>query len=135
MAMPLDTVGIPQPRPRLTNADWPQYVQLLGDLGAPAGLLTDMDPTGFFAAAGCVDGQRVAAAIAYDHRGDCGIYNVSTMPHARRRGLGTALTVQLLHDARQRGCTTASLQATEMAEHLYSELGFRDLGRFIEYMR
>jgi ribosomal protein S18 acetylase RimI-like enzyme len=135
MAMSLDAIDMPQPHPRLPSTDWPQYVQVLGELGAPEGVLTDMDPTGFHTVLGCLDGQRVAAAIAYDHRGDCGIYNVGTMPHARRRGLGTALTAQLLHDARQRGCTTSSLQATEMAEHLYAEVGFRDLGRFIEYAR
>jgi ribosomal protein S18 acetylase RimI-like enzyme len=135
MAMTLDAIERPRSRFAITSADWPQYVQMLGSLGAPEGLLTEMDPSGFHAAVALVDGQRVAAAIAYDHDGDCGIYNVGTMPHARRRGLGTALTAQLLHDARQRGCTTASLQATEMAEHLYSQLGFRDLGRFIEYVR
>jgi ribosomal protein S18 acetylase RimI-like enzyme len=135
MSMSLAAIGMAQPRPRLPSAGWPQYVQVLGALGAPEGLLVDMDPTGFHAAIGCVDDQRVAAAVAYDHGGDCGIYNVGTMPHARRQGLATALTAQLLHDARQRGCTSASLQATEMAEHLYAELGFRDLGRFIEYMR
>jgi ribosomal protein S18 acetylase RimI-like enzyme len=135
MAMSLDAIQIPQPHPRLTSTDWPHYVQVLGELGAPEGVLSNMDPTDFHAAVGCVDGQRVAAAIAYDYGGDSGIYNVGTMPHARRRGLGTALTAQLLHDARQRGCTTASLQATEMAEHLYAEVGFRDLGRFIEYVR
>jgi ribosomal protein S18 acetylase RimI-like enzyme len=135
MAMSLRSIDMPQPQPRLTSADWPQYVQVLGELGAPEGLLTGMDPTGFHAVLGCLDGQRVAAAIAYDHRGDCGVYNVGTMPHARRRGLGTALTAQLLHDARQRGCMTASLQATEIAEDLYAALGFRDLGRFIEYVR
>jgi ribosomal protein S18 acetylase RimI-like enzyme len=135
MAMGLDALEKPQARFPVRSADWSQYVELLGRLGAPHGLLTDMDPTGFSAVFGCVDEQRVAGAIAFEHGGDCGIYNVGTMPHARRRGLGTALTAQLLHDARQRGCTTASLQATEMAEHLYSELGFRDLGRFIEYVR
>ena len=31
----------------------------------------------------------VAAALAYDCGGDCGIYNVGTLEHARRRGLGT----------------------------------------------
>jgi ribosomal protein S18 acetylase RimI-like enzyme len=135
MAMSLDTIHMPQPHPRLMSTDWPHYVQILGELGAPEGVLTDMDPTDFHAAVGCVDGQRVAAAIAYDYGGDSGIYNVGTLPHARRRGLGTALTAQLLHDARQRGCTTASLQATEIAEHLYAEVGFRDLGLLIEYVR
>src|SRR5690349_9485415 len=111
IAMSLDAIGLPQPDARLASADWPQYVQVLGELGAPEGLLIDMDPTDFHAAVGCIDRQRVAAAIAYDHGGDCGIYNVGTMPHARRRGLATALTARLVRDARQRGCTTASLQA------------------------
>jgi hypothetical protein len=37
-------------------------------------------------------------------------------------------------DARDRGCETASLQSTPMAERLYAALGFRDLGRFLEYV-
>jgi hypothetical protein len=31
-------------------------------------------------------------------------------------------------DARQRGCTTVSLQATDVGERLYARLGFRRLG-------
>ena len=61
---------------------------------------------------GRLGGEDVATALAFDHRGDCGIYNVGTLEHARRRGLGTALTLLQLHDARARGCQTASLQAT-----------------------
>ena len=55
---------------------------------------------------------RLATALAFDFGDDCGIYNVGTLEHARRRGLGTALTARLLHDARARGRRTASLQAT-----------------------
>ena len=76
----------------------------------------------------------VATALAFDFGDDCGIYNVGTLEHARRRGLGTALTARLLHDARARGRRTASLQATAMAERLYAALGFRDLGRILEFV-
>ena len=76
----------------------------------------------------------VATALAYDHDEDRGIYNVGTRPHARRRGLATGVTTALLRDALARGCVTASLQATPMAERLYAGLGFRDLGRFFEYV-
>jgi len=69
-----------------------------------------------------------------DLDGDCGIYNVGTLEHARRRGLATALTAIQLHDARARGCETASLQATQTAERLYAGIGFRDLGRILEYI-
>jgi hypothetical protein len=33
-----------------------------------------------------------------------------------------------LHDARGRGCTTTSLQATKMGQPVYSRLGYRGLG-------
>src|SRR6516162_1483076 len=40
--------------------------------------------------------------------------------------LGTALTVALLCDAVDRGCCTATLQSTPMAERVYASVGFRD---------
>ena len=80
-----------------------------------------------------VDGDLAAAALAYDHAGDCGIFNVGTTPSYRRRGLATALTLIQLHDAAARGCVTASLQSTPVAERVYAAVGFRDLGRILEY--
>jgi hypothetical protein len=43
------------------------------------------------------------------------------------------LTARLVHDAAARGCSTASLQSTEIAERIYAAVGFRDLGRILEY--
>jgi GNAT superfamily N-acetyltransferase len=80
------------------------------------------------------DGQNAAALMTLDHDRDCGIYNVFTLPFARRRGIGTALTALALQEARARGCTTASLQSTPMAERVYAAAGFRDLGRYDEYV-
>jgi len=79
-------------------------------------------------------GENVATAMAFDRAGDCGIYNVTTLERARRRGLDTALTAVHLHDALARGCQTASLQSTGMAERVYAAVGFRDLGRILEYV-
>lgn len=132
MSMPLDAIALPRPVLRVTSTEWSDHVALLG---LPDGLLTRVDPSSFHVRVAALDGVDVATAIAYEHGGDCGIYNVSTMPHARRRGLGTALTALLVHDARDRGCTTASLQSTEMAERVYANVGFRSLGRFVEYVR
>ena len=81
-----------------------------------------------------LQGEGVATAMAFDLGDDCGIYNVGTLEHARRRGLGTALTALLAHDAAARGCRTASLQSTESAERVYTAVGFRDLGRILEYV-
>ena len=79
--------------------------------------------------------DNVATAIAFDLDTDCGIYNLGTREHARRRGLGTAVTVAHLYEALDRGCHSASLQSTPMAERLYAAIGFRHLGRILEYVR
>ena len=81
-----------------------------------------------------LDGENVATAMAFDLGSDCGIYNVGTLGHARRRGLGTALTALHVHDALARGRLTASLQSTVMAERVYAAVGFRDLGRILEFV-
>lgn len=125
----------PAPRPDLDLAppDWAQYVRRLAELGAPEGLLAGVDPRPFHLLLARLDGETAGTALGFDLAGDCGVFNVSTLEHARRRGLGTALTARLLHDAASRGCRTAGLQATEMAEGIYAALGFRDLGRFLEF--
>lgn len=72
--------------------------------------------------------------MAFDHAGDCAIGMVETVPAARRKGLATQLCAHAVAEARDRGCTTASLQATEMAGGVYTRVGFHDLGRFEEYV-
>jgi predicted GNAT family acetyltransferase len=109
-------------------------LEYLEKVGVPAGLLSCADPSAFHTLSARLDGETVATAIAFDHGGDCGIFNMSTVEEARRRGLGTALTARHLHDALERGCSTASLQSTPMAERVYAAAGFRDLGRFLEYV-
>jgi predicted GNAT family acetyltransferase len=100
----------------------------------PAGLLSGADPSAFRTLAARLAGETVATAIAFDHDGDCGVFNMSTLEAARRRGLATALTARHVHDAAERGCSTASLQSTAMAERVYAAVGFRDLGRILEYV-
>jgi predicted GNAT family acetyltransferase len=39
-----------------------------------------------------------------------------------------------VHDALARGCRTASVQSTKMAERIYAAVGFRDLGQILEYV-
>jgi GNAT superfamily N-acetyltransferase len=98
----------------------------------PAGLLDEVD--GFHVLVARLDGEAVSTGIAFDRDGDSGIYNVGTLAPARRRGLGTALTARLARDALARGCRTASLQSTEMAERVYAAVGFRDFGRVLEFV-
>jgi ribosomal protein S18 acetylase RimI-like enzyme len=131
MGMSLNDVRLPHPDADLGPAEWPEY---LAAAGLPAGFLRAADHTALHVLVARADNAIVAAALAYDWDGDCGIYNVETLPVARRRGVGTRLTLAHLHHARARGCRTASLQSTPMAERMYASVGFRDLGRFLEYV-
>jgi GNAT superfamily N-acetyltransferase len=134
MAMSLEDIPVARPDTAPADATWADYVDLLPRFGTPSGLLAGVDGSRFEVLMAMHDGHAAATALAYDHEGDSGIYNVGTLPSARRGGLATALTALQLHNARERGCTTASLQATPMAERLYARVGFQDLGRFAEYV-
>ena len=115
----------------LGPAGWAEYLRMDG---LPPDFLEHADHAAFHLLAARIDGEMVAAALAYDFGDDCGIYNVGTVEKVRRRGLGTALTAAQAYDARARGCRTASLQSTPMAERVYAAVGFRDLGRILEYV-
>jgi ribosomal protein S18 acetylase RimI-like enzyme len=130
MSMSLEDLAVPAPEVDLAPPDWSEYLRIIE---VPEGVLAGVDPSHFEVIIGRINGESASAAMSYDEDGDCGVYNLGTLPRARRRGLGTAVTALHLHRARARGCKTASLQSTPMAEGLYAAVGFRSLGRFIEY--
>jgi ribosomal protein S18 acetylase RimI-like enzyme len=131
MGMSLDEISLPRLDVDLAPPSLREHLRIAG---VPADFLAAADPAPFHILLGRLDGETVATALAFDLDGDCGIYNVGTLEHARRRGLASALTAIQLSDALARGCETASLQATPMAERLYAAAGFRDLGRILEYV-
>jgi ribosomal protein S18 acetylase RimI-like enzyme len=130
MGMGLHDIRPPRTDVPIGPADWSEYVRFEG---LSADFLRGADHAAFHLRVARLDDEIAAAALAYDFEGDCGIYNVSTAEHARRRGLATALTVRQAYDALTRGCVTASLQSTPMAERVYAAVGFHDLGRILEY--
>ncbi len=132
MGMTLDDFAIAPPPLDLAPLDWSEYLRLLE---VPDGLLAGADPDAFHVIIARLDGVSVATAMTFDSPdGDCGVFNVSTLAPARRRGLATAVVARHLHDAVGRGCRTASLQSTEMGERVYAAIGFRDLGRILEFV-
>lgn len=131
MGMVLDDLAVERPVIDLGPSSWADYLRIL----EVPGLFSEAEPDAFEILVARTQDESVATAMAFDCGGDCGIFNVSTLEHARRRGLGTALTALHVHQAIGRGCSTASLQSTEMAEHVYASIGFRDLGRILEYVR
>jgi ribosomal protein S18 acetylase RimI-like enzyme len=60
-----------------------------------------------------------------------GLWNLATLPDARRRGAATAITIAALEDARADGCRRAVLASTPAAVSLYRRLGFREAGELV----
>lgn len=71
-------------------------------------------------------GEMVATSTLAFCDGVAGIYNVATLPHARRNGFGEAVTAKALEDGRELGATVAVLQSTDAGLAVYKRLGFRE---------
>ncbi len=58
------------------------------------------------------------------------VTGIGTLPSARRKGLGTAITAALTEVARARGCDLIFLSAADEATaEIYRRVGYRDVGR------
>lgn len=93
--------------------------------------LTPDSPVRFFL--GLLDGEPVATSECHLSHGVAGLYSVSTLKAFRRRGLGAALTLAPLLDAREAGYRTATLQASTEGQGVYARLGFEPRGVFRVY--
>lgn len=81
------------------------------------------------AAAVDADGTALCAGQHQPVGGVSEVVGVGTLPAARRRGLGLAVTAALVADARARGVETVFLTATDGdVARLYGRLGFRTAG-------
>jgi GNAT superfamily N-acetyltransferase len=88
----------------------------------PESLFGDPDVGAFV---GRLDGRPVGYSLAIRSARTSGVYNVGTLPEARRRGVGTALTWAAVEWARQAGLDCVVLQSSEMALSMYQAMGFR----------
>jgi ribosomal protein S18 acetylase RimI-like enzyme len=74
---------------------------------------------------GFLDGEPVATAVRITCHGIAGIGGVSTVPSARRRGIGEAITRRAALDGAAEGCRASFLQASAMGFDLYERMGYR----------
>ncbi len=73
-----------------------------------------------------LDGQAVGTSTVYFGAGVAGIYFVMAHPSVRRRGVGAAVTLAALRDARARGHRIGVLGSSPAGHSVYRRLGFRD---------
>ena len=83
---------------------------------------------------GFLAGEPVTASALYLDSGVAGIYSVATLHQARGKGLGAAITLQPLLDARAMGYKVGVLQASTMGHGVYKSLGFKDFCQLEIYM-
>ncbi|WP_437969371.1 GNAT family N-acetyltransferase [Sorangium sp. So ce260] len=118
---------------RLLAANWtppdPHVVRFY-EMAAPA-LLSDDAPLWLYV--GYLGDTPVATSELTVGGGVAGLYNITTVPSHRRQGIGRALTLRPLLDARAAGLRLAILQASADGLGLYAQIGFVATGQITEY--
>ena len=95
------------------------FIQPFYELSAGLGFQNDLHNY-----LGTLDGEPVAASSLFLSDGIAGIYNVAVLEQARGKGLGAAITLAPLLEARDQGYGIGALQSSEMGFNVYRRLGF-----------
>ena len=82
---------------------------------------------------GWVGGEPVATSSLLLSGGVAGIYALATVPEARGQGIGVALTLAPLIEARAMGYRIGVLASSEMALGVYRRVGFQEYCKFRIY--
>ena len=84
---------------------------------------------------GFLSGRPVGTSVLVPAAGLAGVYAVSTIPDARGRGIGAAMTALPFIEARAQGYRMGILQATAMGHAVYRRLGLRDVCEYRCYVQ
>lgn len=80
------------------------------------------------------NGRPVASSIGFYGSGVIGLYGIATLKEARGNGIGSAITLTPLYEAKKLGYEIGVLHSTEMGLNMYKRIGFKEyiqIERFI----
>jgi GNAT superfamily N-acetyltransferase len=80
-----------------------------------------------------VHDHPVAVSTILYRAGVVGVFNVATLKEWRGKGLGAAVTLHPLLDARAKGYRVGTLQSSDMGYRVYQRLGFKEVCRMNHY--
>jgi len=109
----------------------PEIARDLADMIRSAATGEDVTVSGYL---GRVQGIAVATAMLLAAGGVAGIHNVTTLAEYRGHGIGAALTVAPLIEAREMGYRIGTLQSSVMGYGVYQRLGFREYCRLRQFV-
>ena len=92
-----------------------------------------LDTPGFTGFLGILDGEPVATSGVYVTGGIAGVYNVATLPAARGKGVGAAVTWAAALAGAAAGATRSILQASEMGAPVYTRMGYATPARYRQF--
>ena len=104
----------------------------LAALALPSSIVDVDQFTGVLAS---VDGEPVSTAAVFVAEDLAGIYNVATVPSARGRGIGAAVTWAAVEHGAAAGCTRSILQASGEGAPVYARMGFTTPDRYRQFER
>lgn len=83
---------------------------------------------------GLLDGKPVATSAIFEAAGVASVQYVVTLPEARRQGIGAAMTVHVLREARARGYRITVLTSSPDGINIYRRIGFREYCTISAYL-